>query len=61
MATSSLGSDLKVTLGPPGLAAQDSSGLDLRSLDGLPFGSHFCTYIPGETTIELIAPTSEVS
>jgi phage baseplate assembly protein W len=39
MATSSLGSDLKVTLGPPGLVAQDSSGLDLRSLDGLPFGT----------------------
>lgn len=34
-----LGTDLHVVPGPPGLGAQDSSGLDVISVDGLPFGT----------------------
>ncbi len=34
-----LGTDLKVIVGPPGLAARDGSGLDLLSINGLPLGA----------------------
>jgi phage baseplate assembly protein W len=35
----SLGTDLKVILGPPGLRARDGVGLDLISVNGLPLGA----------------------
>ena len=34
-----LGRDLKVMLGPPGLAARDGAGLDILSVNGMPLGA----------------------